>query len=174
MEMMSNNAIRILKYQKKIEKALNIKISIKGRKIRTEGDNVDEYLAERFFEAVEAGFSVRISLLLADDNYVLEKLSIKNYTKRDNLSLIRARLIGHHGETRELIEDLSDCFIKVHDNFVYILGRAEDIKKAQNAVIKIIQGSKQSSVYAYLEKQRGIQHEDDLGLKDKADKKDKF
>ena len=154
-----------MKDKQKIEKALSIKISAKGRKLQIEGEQIGEFISLQFFEAIDAGFSVRIALLLANQEYLFERLSIKNFTKRENLTYIRARLIGKHGQTRELLEELSGCFIKIHDNYVYIIGRAEDIKNAMNSVAKIIQGSKQSSVYAYLEKQRKIQHDDDLGLK---------
>lgn len=167
MEIITNNTRKIKLNQKKIESSLNIKLNIKGRKIEAEGEQLGEFIVAQVFEAIDAGFSVRIALLLSGEEYLLEKIYIKNLTKRKNLALVRARLIGHHGETRELLEELSNCFIKIHDNCVYIIGRAEDIKKAQNAVTKIIQGSKQSSVYAYLEKQRKIIREDDLGLKDK-------
>jgi ribosomal RNA assembly protein len=165
MEIISNTARKILANKKKIEKALEIKLTVKGNKIRAEGEQIDEFISSQIFEAIDAGFAVKIALLLADQEYLLEKIYIKNFTKRENLTLIRARLIGKHGQTRELLEELSNCFIKVHDNCVYIIGRAEDIKNAMNSVTKIIQGSKQSSVYAYLEKQRKITREDDLGLK---------
>jgi rRNA processing protein Krr1/Pno1 len=167
MEIITNNVRKIMNNRQKIESALKIKISAKGRKLQVEGEQVGEFISIQFFEALDAGFPVKVALLLSNEEYLLEKVSIKNLTGRKNLSQIRARLIGKHGQTRELLEELSGCFIKVHDNCVYIIGRVEDIKKGINSVIKIIQGSKQSSVYTYLEKQRGIVHEDNLGLKDK-------
>lgn len=165
MEILTKNARKISMYKKKLEASLNIKISIRGNKINLEGEQLNEFLAQPVFEAIDAGFSIKEVLLLTDPDWMFEKISIKNFTKRQNLALIRARLIGKHGQTRELIEELSNCFIKIHDNNAYIIGRAEEIKNAINAVTKIIQGSKQSSVYAYLEKQRKIQHDDDLRLK---------
>lgn len=167
MEIISNTTRKILANKKKIENSLDINLTIKGNKIRAEGEQINEFISSQIFEAIDAGFPVKTALLLADQEYLLEKIYIKNFTKRENLALIRARLIGKHGQTRELLEELSNCFIKVHDNCIYIIGRAEDIKNAMNSVTKIIQGSKQSSVYAYLEKQRKITREDDLGLKDK-------
>lgn len=166
MEIYSKNISKILKNKKKIEDTLNIQISVKGKKLDISSEQVSGYLACNFFEAVEAGFSVRIALLLADSEYMLEKVSIKNLTKRKNLTQIKARIIGHLGETIKLLGRLSDCQIKLHDNTVYIIGRMEDIKKAVNAVEKLIQGSKQSSVYAYLERQRGIELSEDLGLRE--------
>lgn len=165
MEIITNNSRKIIQNKKKIESSLNIKLTVKGRKIEAEGEKLGEFLVAQVFQAIEAGFPIRIALLLSNEEYLFEIVSIKNFTNRKNLEQVRARLIGHHGETRELIEELSNCFIKVHNNCVYIIGKSEEIKKAQNAVTKIIQGSKQSSVYAYLEKQRKILHEDDLGLK---------
>jgi len=162
-----NNTRKILKEKKRIENKLNIKISGKGKKIEIKGDEISEYLACLILEALEAGFSLEDAFLLTEQDCMLEKILIKNLTRRKNLTQIRARIIGKKRKTLDLIEELSDCSIMLHDNIVYIIGRTEDIKKAINAITKIIHGSKQSSVYAYLEKQRKIYHPEDLGLKDK-------
>ncbi|MBM3233860.1 hypothetical protein FJZ19_02070 [Candidatus Pacearchaeota archaeon] len=159
------NAGKILRERKKIEKNLDVKITGKGKKIEIKGSEIDEYVACCILEAIEAGFSIENSIALKEQDYLLEKIQIKNLTKRKNLSQVRARIIGKNGKTLDLIEELSDCFIVLHANIVYIIGRAEDIKKAINAITKIIHGSKQSSVYSYLEKQKKIYHPEDLGLK---------
>jgi rRNA processing protein Krr1/Pno1 len=166
MEIITKNLNKIIKNKKKIEKILNITLMPRGNRVILDGEQVDLFIAENVFRAIEAGFSVRIALLLADPDYLLEELNIKNFTKRKNLSLVRARIIGKNGQTLDLMGDLSNCFIKLHENTVYIIGKSEDIKKGINSATKIIQGSKQSSVYAYLEKQNRIMHEGDLGLKE--------
>jgi len=161
-----NNARKILKEKEKIEKKLDIKIYVKGKKIEIKGTEINEYLAGWILEALEAGFPIEDAFLLTEQDCMLEKILIKNLTKRENLTQVRARIIGKKRKTLDLIEELSDCLITLHDNIVYIIGRTDDIKKAINAITKIIHGSKQSSVYAYLEKQRKIYHREDLGLKD--------
>ena len=161
------NIKKTLKEKKKFEAKLGVKIAGGGRNLTVEGGEVEEYLACLILEAVELGFSVEKSLLLTEPDYILEKIDIKNYTKRQNLAQIRARIIGRKGETKELIEELSDCHMALTNNTVGVIGRVENIKNCINAVVKLIRGSKQASVYAYLERQRRIYHPEDLGLKDK-------
>ena len=106
--------------------------------------------------------------MLKDEDFILEKIHIKNLTKRHDLERIRARIIGTHGKTKEIIQELSGCLISLHDNTVGIIGRAEDVKKAIRAIESIIQGRKQGKVYSYLERLRSrekLKMHEDLGLK---------
>lgn len=156
---------KVLENKKVIESALHIKINVTGRQASISGDELSEYLAIKIFEAIELGFDIETSILLSKEDYIFEKIEIKNLTKRKNLKEVRARLIGKQGRTKELIEELSECYISIHLNEIGIIGEADKIKNAMQALTKIIQGSKQSSVYAYLEKQRKIYRPEDLGLK---------
>lgn len=162
-----NNARKILRQKRKIEAKLDVKIFKKGDRIEIKGSEIEEYVAQNVIESIEAGFSIETALLLTEQDYMLEKIDIKNLTKRKNLIEIKARIIGKEGKTIELLSELSNCYIKLHGNIIYIIARTDEIKKAVNAISKIIQGSKQSSVYSYLEKQRKIYRDEDLGLKDK-------
>lgn len=156
---------KIQENRKLLEKKLKVKFFIEGRKLAIEGSEIDEFIASKVIEASELGFPVETCLLLADVDNVFEKVEIKNLTKRNNLVEVRARIIGKDGRTKALIEELSDCWIVIKDNEVGVIGQADRIKICMQAVTKLIQGSKQSSVYAYLEKQRKIFHPEDLGLK---------
>lgn len=154
---------------KLLEKKLHVKIILRGKLAEISGEELDEYIALQVIESLILGFSLETALLLLEPDYVLEKIEIKKFTKRHNLSEVRARIVGKDGRTKSLIEELSDCSISMHNNEVGVIGESERIKTAIQAVIKIIQGSKQSSVYSYLEKQRGIHHPEDLGLKDEKE-----
>jgi ribosomal RNA assembly protein len=158
---------KILKEKKIIERKLNIKIKLDKNKLLLEGNEEDIFLTNPIFEAIDLGFPIETALLLADTSYIFEKIYIKNLTKRTNLFLVRARIIGRKGQTKELIEELSQCYLCLHDNIVGIIGQSDKIRTAMQAVSRLIQGSKQASVYAYLEKQNKIFHPEDLGLKDK-------
>ena len=61
--------------------------------------------------------------------------------------------------------ELTKCHFELKDNQIGIIGPTECIENAQNAMISIIKGSKQSNVYAYLEKHQ-LKPIWDLGLKD--------
>jgi len=148
-----------------LEKKLHVKIEVDGRRVTINGNEIDEYLTLKVIDALELGFLAETALLIAEDDFIFEKIEIKNLTKRHNLEEVRARVIGKEGRTKELVEELSECYICVSGNEVGIIGPAETIKNCMHAVSSLIQGSKQSSVYAYLEKQRKIMHPSDLGLK---------
>jgi len=106
-----------------------------------------------------------VALLIKKEEYLFEILNIKDYTSKKDLKTVRARIIGRGGKTLKTLATLSECFFELKDNNVGIVGSPENIEKAQNAIISIIQGSRQANVYSYLEKHRTKQILD-LGLKD--------
>jgi len=166
----SESINKIKKNKDKIERALNVKISISGKNVSVDGESLDEYIASQVIEALDLGFTTNQALVLAEEDVILEKISIKDLTKRHDLSRIRARIIGTKGKTKEIIENLSDCAVCLKDNCVGIIGRTDNIKKTIQAITSIIHGSKQSKVYAYLERERAkdkIKLSEDLGLKRK-------
>ncbi len=160
-----NNTRRIKIQKNKIEKNLGVKISIRGKEVSISGKEINEYDACNALSAIDSGFSPDVALLLKDENYMLETLNIKKHSKKQNLKRIRGLIIGEKGRTRELIQELSNCFIKINSNIVSIVGRIEDIETASQAVISLIKGAKHSSVYSYLEKSRKLKkYDEDLGI----------
>jgi len=157
---------KILKNKKKLERKLKVKIEIQGKKIIIEGKEEDEYLAYHVLDAINLKFDIDIALLILEEDYVFEKIQIKSHTRRRNLKEVRARIIGKKGKTKQLIEELSECHLSLHKNTLGIIGPAENIRNCIQALKKLIQGSKQSSVYSYLERQRKVFHPPDLGLKE--------
>ncbi|MEM4230487.1 MAG: KH domain-containing protein [Candidatus Pacearchaeota archaeon] len=148
-----------------LEKKLKVKIEISGKKIETSGGEYEKYIAEKVFEAIDKNFSLNTALLLQNEDYIFESINIKNYTRKKDISTVIARILGKKGRTIQLIGELSECELTLSDNTVSIIGPTEKIKDVVNAVISLIQGSKTSKVYAYLEKARRRLPETDLGLK---------
>ncbi|MEK6873698.1 MAG: KH domain-containing protein [Nanoarchaeota archaeon] len=142
---------KVSQNKNELEKNLDVKISISGRNISVDGKEVDEYFASRVIEALDYPFFPEDALLLKDENYMLEVLDIKDYTRRKDFGVIRGRIIGTNGRTLRVLRDLTGCEIVVENNNVAIIGKAEHILGAVQAVISLIQGSKQGNVYARLE-----------------------
>jgi KH domain-containing protein len=155
---------RIIKNRKRLEEKLEVKISIRGREVTIEGLPLNEYVAEKVIEAIDFGFSLSNAFLIKEEDFTFEILNIKDHTKRRDFKRIRARLIGTRGKTLKTLHDLTDCNFELKDNEVGIIGDSEHIKNAQNAVIAIIKGAKQSNVYSFLEKHKPGEVID-LGLK---------
>jgi len=150
----------IMRNIKKIERELNVKIEIKGKNLMISGEEMDEFIAEKVFWALELGFKVGEALLLKKENYIFEKINIKKITRKKNLEDIRGRIIGTKGRTLEVIRELSGCAVVLKNNDVGIIGEAEDIKIAHNALCSLIRGSKQGNVYFYLEKFRSLKRDE--------------
>ena len=161
---------KILQNKSKLEKGLKVKITNKGKILFVEGNAEDEYTAIQAIEAINLAFTTQQALLLTEEGFILEKVNIKDLTKRHDLERIRGRIIGTKGKTKKLIENLSDCIISLHNNTVGIIGRAENIEQAITALTSLIQGAKQSKVYSFLERARSKEKarlNEDLGLKSK-------
>ena len=161
---------RIVKNKGRLERVLKVKINNTGKEFSISGEAEDEYFAEKVLEALDLGFPFSTALLIREEENILERINIKDYTKRNDLASIRARIIGTRGKTLKALTELTKCHYEIKNNFVGIIGYPEYIKNAQDSVIRLIQGAKQANVYAFLEKHQ-IQAPVDLGLKEPKKKK---
>ena len=161
---LSEKLPRIIKNRKKLEKVLNVKITNRGKEISIKGKPTDEYTAEKVVDALNFGFPFSIAILIKEEEFIFEILNIKDHTKRKDLERIRARIIGTRGKTLQTLHQLTKCRFELKDNYVGIIGAPEHLENAQEAVIAIIRGAKQSNVYNQLEKHQ-IKPVVDLGLK---------
>lgn len=143
--------VRVVKARKLLEKELEVRFHFSGKELEILGAPEKEYIAEKVVEAIDFGFPIEIALLIKEEELVLEALNIREYTRRKDFERIRGRIIGKEGKTKKTIGNLTDCFIEVKDNRVAIIGRPENVKGARQAIISLIQGTKHSNVYAYLE-----------------------
>jgi ribosomal RNA assembly protein len=153
-EIYVENIKEILRTKSRIQKELKVKLTNKGHNIFIDGKPEDEFLALKVLEAVNLGFSVDSALQLKEEDIILQSLNIKDLTKRNDLDRVRARIIGTNGRTLKTLDNLTNCDLSLHDNQIGIIGDTEEIEDAIQALTSIIQGSKQSNVYARLEKQR--------------------
>jgi len=166
--LVSDDISKVVKNKKRLERLLNVKIIIKREEISVEGIPEDEYIAEKVIDAINFGFPVSAALLIKEEEFLFEILDIKKYTHRKDFETIRARIIGKGGKTLKTLNTLTGCYFELKDNDVGIIGSSELIKNAQDAVIFLIQGSKQANVYSFLEKHH-VQPVLDLGLKEKKE-----
>lgn len=148
--------IRKLKSLKsKIEEAFNIHLKITGTDIEISGSDEDgysEYLASKALEAIDMGLSPDTALQLKNEEWMFEKIDIKDSVKQSRVTAVKGRIIGKDGKAKRSLENLTGCEIEVQGHYLGILGRASDVVVAINAITKLIQGSPHSKVYAYLER----------------------
>jgi len=145
---------KVLKNKQELEKELEIKITNKGKNIFIEGAPEKEFIAIEVLKAINLGFSTPRALLLKNEGITLQTLNIKDLTKRTDLERVRGRIIGTHGRTLKTLNNLTRCDVSLSDNRIGIIGDCEEMEDAVQSLTSIVKGSKQSNVYARLEKQR--------------------
>jgi len=153
-EIYIENTAEVLKNKSEIEKELSIKLTNKGKNIFVDGKAENEFIALEVLEAIKTGFSTDRALELKQEGMMFQRLDIKDLTKRSDLERVRGRIIGKAGKTLLTLHNLTNCNISLKDNEIGIIGDAEEIEDAVQALTSIVQGSKQSNVYARLEKLR--------------------
>jgi ribosomal RNA assembly protein len=156
---------KILKNKKKLEDALNVKIFCKNNEIEIEGEPENEFIAEKVIDALDFGFPFAKAMSIKDDKN-LEIINIKDFTKKQNLERVRARLIGKKGKSFSTLNQLTKCEFAIKDNKIGIIGEPESIENAIESIASIARGTKHSHVYAFLEK-HPVEPIFDFGLKKK-------
>ncbi len=153
-EIYVENVNEVLRNKVKIEKALKVNLKNKGKNFFIEGEGDDEFVGLKVLEAIDCGFSANCALQLKDENVLFQTINIKDLTKRNDLERVRARIIGTHGKALGTLKHLTKCDVSLHDNTIGIIGDAEEIEDAMQAVSSLVHGSKHGNVYSRLEKVR--------------------
>ena len=100
---------RIIRNKEKLERNLKVKITNRGKEIFIEGKSEDEYYAEKVIDALNFGFIFPTAILIKKGDFIFEILNIKDYTRRKDLEIIKARIIGKGGKTLKVLHDLTEC-----------------------------------------------------------------
>ena len=146
-----------------IQKISGIKIDIDAEEgdvlIHEEKEGTDPLKALQIMDVIRAigrGFSPDQATRLFEDDEYLEIVDLKDVvgSKSNQLTRIRGRLIGEHGKTRKIIEDLTGVSMIVYGNTVSLIGNSVSLPVARHAVELILNGSEHATVYHYLESQR--------------------
>ena len=163
-EIYVENIKEIVRSKKRFEQELKIKLINKGKNVFVEGSADREYFALEVLEAVNAGFSVDRALLLKEEGMILQVIHIKDITKRGDLERVRGRIIGKDGKTLKTLNNLTECDLAINNNDIGIIGNAEEVEDAVQAITSLIYGSKQSNVYSRLERLRKKKKVEDVNM----------
>lgn len=163
---------KIAHISRKLRNILNVDIQIRDKEVSFDGLPEDEFIAEKVIDALNFGFPLQVALLIKEEDYIFQILSIKDYTHRKDLEPVRARIIGREGGTLRTLKDLTECYFEIKGNEIGIIGLPEYMENARKSIISLVQGSKQANVYSFLEKHH-IEPILDLGLKEKKKKSKK-
>lgn len=122
-------------------------------------ETADPLMALKIMDVIKAigrGFSPERATRLFDDDEYLEVIDLKEVVgnRNNQLSRIRGRIIGRGGRTRQIIEDLTGCYVTIYGNTVALIGNSISLPVAKHAVELLLNGSEHATVYHYLESQR--------------------
>ncbi len=112
--------------------------------------------ARDFVRAVGNGFSPERAWRIFSEDIYFETIDIKDFVgkKENRIRVLRGRIIGKNGRTREIIEELSGASISVYGYKVSIIGDYTQMEIAKRAVEMLLRGSKHATIYHFLEKKR--------------------
>jgi KH domain-containing protein len=165
---------RIKKAAPLIENKIKINISFGNNYVNISGNELNEFIAEKIILAVDFGFDPEDALLLRNEDFVMEFVGIKEFTRRKNVKDVKARVIGTEGKAKRTIETLTGAVLCIKDNCVGIIVDTLHCDAAVQAVKSLIQGARHGNVFAYLEKQGVVARNsdnEDLGLREKKNEK---
>ena len=126
-----------------------------GEVIVSGEDSSKRYIVSLVIQGMGYGFSPEHAMLLDDENNVLDVIDVKRELKNhDRVKVVMGRIIGHEGQTRRLIEEITGCNVTIKDSMVGIIGRFENVQLVHEAVEMLIKGASHKSFYGYLERNK--------------------
>jgi len=144
----------------RIEDSCAVTVAVDGKSgevtLRSTSVEADPFRASNVVEAIARGFSPPRALKLLDPETSLEILDLRDFAGKseNNLERIKGRIIGLHGKSRRVIEELTKCDVSVYGKTVAIIGEPTEVRFAKDAIEKLAAGSQHKSVYNMLQKQR--------------------
>lgn len=83
-------------------------------------------------------------------------LDLREFAGDSESALVRlkGRVIGEGGKTRQILEEATRTHISVYGKTISLIGGAEQLAVARQALHMLLSGAKHSSVYRFLERKR--------------------
>jgi len=141
------------KFIEQLEKFAEVKIKLNEEISIDAEDSLKLMRVKEVIKAFGRGFEFDVALNLLDESYRLEIIEIKNFSgkSRDRLIVLKGRVIGRGGKTKNLIEKYTNAKIAIYGKTISILGKWDEVMRAKEAIEMILSGSKHTTVYKFLE-----------------------
>jgi ribosomal RNA assembly protein len=133
-----------------IEKKTGTRISVSDG-IDIEGEPVKAYATARIVKAIGRGFTPKEAMLLLDEEYDFDIVSLRGETQK-TIQRLMGRVIGRNGMTRKKIEEMTHTCICVYGKTVSIIGKPDCIATAREAVSALLSGAPHSVAYRIIGK----------------------
>ena len=144
--------------KERIEQATGCKLRINSKtgvvRITCE-DPVNFLRVQDVIKAIAHGFNPDVAMkLLEDDMTVLDIIDLSAYVSDKHLERVKGRIIGKEGVMRRNIEDLLNVHVSIYGKTVAIIGDAESVAIAREAIMMLVEGAQHSTVMRFLERKR--------------------
>lgn len=139
-----------------LEELTDCELEIKDNLVCIEGDALNEMTAQKVIKAVGRGFNPDKALKLVEKDVTLHMIDVGRF--EDNKSRqeeLKGRVIGRDGEARRHIEKEANIDVSVYGKTIGLVGKAQNIEVALEAIRMLLNGASHSTAYTYLEKNRG-------------------
>ncbi|MFQ5975666.1 MAG: KH domain-containing protein [Candidatus Hydrothermarchaeales archaeon] len=157
--------------KKEIETCFNVKIEIDTEDGSITVENVGEdvlaeWKARDMIKAVGRGINPERAMLLKSDDYVLKIIDLSDLVGRSKKTLQRqkGRIIGRQGKTREFIAQMTGACVSVYGKTIAILGEADEVNLASEAVEMLASGKPHGVVYKVLQRKARDLKEKNIGM----------
>lgn len=142
--------------KEEFEDLTDCELVVEDNVARIDGEPLDEMNAQKVVKAIGRGFAPDKAFRLVERDVVLHIINISEYASSSNSrDRLKGRVIGRDGEARRHIEKMTEVDICIYGKTIGMIGRAENIQVAQQAVTMLLNGSSHSTAYNYLEKNQG-------------------
>ena len=150
------------KTKRLIEERTGLKIEIDSKtgevKIKRTGENAGMALKARdTVQAIAHGFPPEEALELLSDDVYFREVDLQGLVRNDrDLVRQRARLIGTKGKARHMLEEYTGTHIRVESKTVSIIGGAQEVELAAEAIGKLATGTPHGDVYKDIQRRQGL------------------
>ena len=149
--------------KKGIEKKCKVKVAIDSEsgelEITAKDDGLGAYKALSLAKAIARGFSPEHAFLLLKDDYYMEILELPDLVGKSTKAQWhkKGRVIGAAGKARSEIEKKTGAFVSVYGKTISLIGRAEEVERAKNAIFMLLEGASHETVFDRLRKEVRIE-----------------
>ncbi len=137
----------------KVAKRLGCTIELSdSNEVTINGDGYAEYNARNVIQAFGRGFPMDDAYKLLDEQYFFKYINLKDILKNeDQITRIKARIIGTNGKTKEYIEAVSDAILSIYGNTIGMIGTTEQLAVATGALQVLVEGGTHKKAYRIME-----------------------
>ena len=119
--------------------------------------SVSIFVLSNIIRAINLGHNPINALKLKDDNFVVDEINLKDFTKsKKRIEVIKSRVIGKSGSTKKMSEDMCECDISVEGNYICVIGEYSNVLLLIDALKLLIKGATHKSYFNFLEKNKNL------------------